>query len=111
MNNREYIFMCSEGLEDLEHLHQLFIIDSIDSEIQESSIVDAKMGFEEILIALISSAIIPQILHTINIWLQSRKKELIIIDKKTGKELKLESHNGKGFSDSDMEKARTFFKD
>lgn len=109
MNKKEYIFSCIGELEDLIYLRQLFMINGVDSNMEDISINDGEMGLEEVLIASISSTIIPSVLNTINIWIQSRKKELKIVDKKTGKEIYLTSNNGKGFSDSELEKLYQFF--
>lgn len=109
MKKREFIFTSLGNNDDLEYLHQLFIINSVDSKMQGTPLHDGEMGLEQILIALISSTIIPSVLNTINIWLQNRKKELIIIDKDSGKELHLTSNNGKGFSDSEMDRINSFF--
>ena len=109
MKKGEFIFTSVGNDDDLEYLHQLFMINSVDSKMQETPLHDGEMGLEQILIALISSTIIPSVLNTINIWLQNRKKELIIIDKGSNKELHLISNNGKGLSDSEMDKASLFF--
>lgn len=108
---KEYIFSCSGDFEDLEYLHQLFVINGVDSKMEELPMHNGQMGMEELLIALISSAIIPSVLVSVNIWLQNRKKEIKIVDKKSKKEIHLISQNGKGFSDSEMEKIYSFFKD
>lgn len=108
---KEYVFSCSGDLEDLEYLRQLFIINGVDSKMEKFPMHNGQMGMEEVLIALISGPIIPSVLAAVSILLQNRKKEIKIFDKKNKKEIHLISQNGQGFSDLEMEKIYSFFKD
>lgn len=110
MRKNEFVFFPNGNLEDLTYLYQLCMINGIESKLEDSHENHGQMGLEEILIVLISSAVIPNLLNVINIWIQNRKKELTIIDKKRGIEIHLDSNNGKGFSDSEIEKLTSFFK-
>lgn len=109
MRRNEFTFLPNGDLEDLSFLQQLCMINGIESKLVESNKDYGQMGLEEILIVLISSAVIPNMLNVINTWFQNRKKELTIIDNNKGIEIHLESNNGKGFSDSEIEKLTSFF--
>ena len=109
MEKKQYNFSCSGDIEDLNDLHQLFVINGINSMMQEIPIDDGEMGLEEILIAVISSTVIPSVLDSISEWFPKGRKKIKIVDKNTGKEIYLESNDGKGFSGSEMEKILSFF--
>ncbi len=111
MSKGEFIFLPTGDLEDLSYLHQLCMINGIESKMQESQESHGQMGLEEFLIVLVSSAVIPNVLNVINTWLQNRKKKITIVDKNKGIEIHLDSYNGKGFSDSEIEKLTSFFKE
>lgn len=112
MRDKQYIFSCINGEpEDLQYLYQLFNINDIDSKIQGLKIESDQMGLEEVVIVLITSAIIPSLIEAIKIWIENRGKKISIEDKKTGKKIVFDSKNGKALSDFDMEKLLSFFKD
>lgn len=111
MSKSEFIFLPTGDLEDLSYLHQLCMMNGIESKLQESQENNGQMGLEEFLIVLVSSSVIPSVLNVINTWLQNRKKKITIVDKNKGIEINLESYNGKGFSDSEIEKLTSFFKE
>ena len=93
--SNEYLFSCTEDPTEIGALYRA--LQSIDCEVKmaNTEIKQGEMGFEEILIVLISSAVLPAVLHVIETWLQNRKTELTITDKKTGKSLTFKSENGK----------------
>lgn len=95
MSKKEFVFFSSGDYEDLSYLHKLLLINNIESELQETQADSGQMGLEEILVVLISSAIIPSILDVIKVWLENRKIEVTISNKNTGKEIHLTSSNGK----------------
>lgn len=110
MSKSEFIFLPTGDLEDLSYLHQLCMMNGIESKLQETQENHGQMGFEEFLIVLVSSATIPSVLNVISTWLQNRKKKITIVDKNKNVEIHLDSYNGKGFSDSEIEKLTSFFK-
>lgn len=111
MREKEFLFSCNGDFEDLNYLYQLFIVNDVDSKMREVQENSNQMGLEEVLIALISSKSIHAIISALSIWMQNRKKELYIKDESNGKEIHLVSHDGKAFSDSEMERLLMFFED
>lgn len=112
MKEDQYIFSCSTGeFEDLQYLYELFNINDIDSEIQGLDNIADQMGLEDVVIALITSAVIPSVFNVIKIWLQNRGKEITIEKSDTGERIRLISKNGKAFSDSEMERLVSFFEE
>lgn len=107
MLTKEYSFSCES--EDLIFLSQLMLINEIPTKIQKTENDLGEMGYEEIIIALISSAILPSILDVIKVWLENRQKELTIIDNSSGKEFRIKSSNGKSFSEDEMKAIMNFF--
>lgn len=100
---------CTEG-EDYLLLRQSLLLSGIKLEAQTAIHQENSMGIEEIIIALISSAVIPSLLDVIKVWMSGRKKELIIKDINSGKEVKLISNDGKGLSEEDLIAIQSIFK-
>lgn len=107
----EYVFSCKGDLEDLNYLHKLFIINGIESKKKSKSTNNGEMGLKEDLVVLITSSTFNSVINIIIIWMKNRKKEIKIVDKCSGREINLKSYNGKGFSDSQMDKLTSFFKE
>lgn len=82
---------------ELATLQQLLQRNDIETKYVSMPPQEGQMGLEDILIVLISSAIIPSLLSTIDTWLSNRKQDFTFIDKNSGKEIHISSQNG--FSD------------
>lgn len=106
---KEYLFSCIGDLEDLNYLYKLFDLNDIECEWQQNELECNKMGLDEILKVLLPNEYISVIFGAIGIWFQNRKKELYIKDVNSGKEIHLVSHNGKAFSDAEMDQLKSFF--
>lgn len=108
-NNNEFFFSCKNEDADLNFLQHLFAESGIKTSIETSKHKAGQMGGEEILLAIIGSSIIPSVITAIGIWLNNRKKELIIEDKINKKKIHLVSNNGKSFSSKEIEDLKNFF--
>lgn len=91
---KKYSFICNGNAENLSALQNLLRQENISTEIK-NNVIENAMGAEEILIALIGSAIIPSLISVIKVYLTNRSIELQIKDEETGKEISLKSKNGK----------------
>lgn len=109
MNEHAYEFSCYGDVVDIQYLNKLMIFNGIPTEKKVVSEDETSMGITEIIIALISSAIIPKILDTIVVWMESRKKELEITDMESGIKIHLTANNGKSFSKEEIENIKKFF--
>lgn len=110
-DKKEYLFTCIGNDADLHFLQYLFVENGIKATLDESKQKEGQMGGEEILLAVIGSSIIPSAITAIGMWLNNRKKELIIEDKKNKKKIHLISNNGKGVSSTVMDDLRKFLSD
>lgn len=92
---------------ELATLQQLLQRNDIETKYVSMPPQEGQMGLEDILIVLISSAIIPSLLSTIDTWLSNRKQDFTFIDKNSGKEIHISSQNG--LKKKDLEALKTFF--
>lgn len=90
---------------DVAVLKRLLLGTGCETKFVENEPIEGEMGFEEILIVLISSQIIPVALSVLGIWLKNRKIEFTIKNK--NKELKIKLSNGQNL-EKDLELIKNF---
>lgn len=93
-DEKQYMLSC-ENVEDLFFLKNLLEADSIAIKMQDNITEENAMGAEEIIIALITSTVIPSILNVIKTWIESKNIDLEITDLSTKKRIVIKSQNGK----------------
>lgn len=104
---KKYQFICNGDISDLVTLKNLLEFEDIFSEFEQKNVKGNEMGAEQILIALIGSAVIPSIIKAIEVWLCNRSIALTIKDE-AGREINIQSKNGK--IDANMlEQIKSFF--